>query len=154
MILDDEAEELVHFGFVVWNNGVVLELHDHELVNILGLNLMIQIEFDKDAFDTILNLCDLFFNFLLCHVLIVKLGSRLEHLNLFGLFPDLAFVTLDTSILILCSQLLFKVEVLIEDSVSVQMGFANAFLSTEAIVQLFIDVVDHDVLAVLEFQYS
>ena len=97
---------------------------------------------------------NLFFNLLLSQVLIVKLGCRLEHLNLFWFFTDLAFVALNAGVLIFRGQLLFKVEVLIENSVSVQMGFTDAFLSAETVVQLFIDVVNHDVFAVLELQYS
>ena len=41
LILDHEAEELVHFGFVVGNHGVVLEFHDHELVDVLRLHLLV-----------------------------------------------------------------------------------------------------------------
>ena len=40
LIFDDEAEQLVHFGFVIGNDGVVLQVHDHELVDVLRLNLM------------------------------------------------------------------------------------------------------------------
>ena len=50
--------------------------------------------------------------------------------------------------------MLFKVEVLVENSVAVQVGFADALLPAETVVQLLIDVVNHDVFAVLEFQYS
>jgi hypothetical protein len=43
---------------------------------------------------------DLFFNLLLGQVLVVELGSCLEHLHLFGFFTDLAFVALNASVLI------------------------------------------------------
>ena len=97
---------------------------------------------------------DLFFNFLLRQGLLVELGSGLEHFNLFGLFSDLALVALNTGVLIFWGQLLLKVEVLVENSVSVQMGFADAFLPAETVVQLFVDVINHDIFPVLELQYS
>ena len=50
--------------------------------------------------------------------------------------------------------MLLEVEVLIENSVAVQVGLADAFLPTEAVVQLLVDMIDHDIFPVLEFQYS
>lgn len=50
--------------------------------------------------------------------------------------------------------MLLEVEVLIENSVAVQVSFADAFLPTEAVVQLLVDMVNHDIFPVLEFQYS
>jgi hypothetical protein len=50
--------------------------------------------------------------------------------------------------------LFFKVKVLVENPVAVQVRVPDALLAAEAIVQLLVNVIDHDVFTVLEFQYA
>mgnify|MGYP006893773252 CR=1 FL=1 len=72
-------------------------------------------------------------------LLFVALSGRLKLIYLFGLFTDTAVL-----------KLFFEIEILFKDAISLEL--VNTFLPAQAIIHLFIYIINHDVFPMLKFK--